>query len=263
MIVTANALQTRLTTGLAPSVAADEALRAFAIELAHEVLAYGIGVLPRELYGGRVGSEIAAMVAEDVEAALWMGPLLDARQVQLPSVAVSDGDEDAIQEQPTPRIESVFPRVVEIGAGVGLTAFVLAHLHRDQTIELVEPEHARLWFWRRLVNLYGVRNLKIHAMDTEAFAARNARQLDLVIVKRMAPTAALDFAVPLLRERGRILSFQRRDRAAEIRKPRRNADGLGVRLETTLAFQSAAARPRTMLSVGLGLAELDGQGAAA
>ena len=256
MNVTPEAVAQRLGAGLAPSLEREDRIRQIAFELGRELLDYGVSVMPRELYRGRSGSEIAGLVAEDVEAAVWMEPLLRPRQIERTvepdPPASTDGDE-APAPGPKTIVEEVRPRVVELGSGWSLTAFVLAYLYPDQPIELVEPERPRLWFWRRLCSLYQKRNLRVHLSSHEDFIARNAGGVDLAIVKRHAPADALDLAVPLVREGGRVLSFQRSDRAAEIRKPRTNASGVPVRLESEVRFESAAARGRHLLCVGVGL----------
>ena len=140
---------------------------------------------------------------------------------------------------------------------------MLSILNPDQPFELVEPERKRLWWWRRVTSLYGLRNFRVHPQSHEDFARRNAGTCDVVTVKRMAPNDALDVAVPMLRENGRVLSFQRSDRADEVRRPRVNAEGVPVRLETAQAFESPVARRRWLLCVGLGLAVLDGRDPAA
>lgn len=258
MNVTPDALAHRLGSGLSPALDADEDLRRLALDLGREILDYGISVLPRELFRGRSGREVAALVAEDVEAAVWMKPLLQPREVTRPAPPSPDGDGEA----PQPLVEKIPPRVVEFGRGWGVTAFVLALLNPDQPFEIVDPSRARLWWWRRLTNLHGTKNLRVHLLDHDDFAARNAKGIDLVLTKRMGPADALDFGVPLLRDGGRVLSFQRSDRVAEIRKPRFDADGQPVRLESTLDFESPAARRRQLLCVGVGAAATQRQSAA-
>lgn len=262
MNVTPDALNRRLTTGLSPALEADERHRALALELGQEILEYGISVLPRELFHGRSGSEVAALVAEDVEAALWIQPLLRPREVLRPAPPAPAG-EDGDGEAQKPVVEQVPARVAELGLGWGVTSLVLAILNPGQTFELVDPSRARLWWWRRVTSLHGTKNLRVHLMGHDEFVARNAKQIDVAIVKHMGPADALDLGVPLVREGGKVLSFQRSDRAAEIRKPRANADGLPVRLETTLEFESPAARRRQLLCVGVGTAGADGGQSAA
>ena len=262
MNVTPDAILRRLDGGLAPVIENDERLRALAHDMGEEILEYGVTVLPRELFQGRSGADIAAMIAEDLETALWMEPLLRPREVEVPPEPVPDGEE-APETPPEPTIEKIPPRIVELGNGWGINALLLAILHPDQPFHLVEPDRKRLWWWRRVTNLYGLRNLHVHAQSHEDFARHNANTCDVVVVKRLAPNDALDLGVPMLRENGRVLSFQRSDRADEVRRPRMNAEGLPVRLETAQAFESPIAQKRWLLCVGLGLAVLDGREPAA
>lgn len=262
MNVTPEAILRRLDGGLAPAIENDDRLRSLAHDMGEEVIEYGVTVLPRELFQGHSGADIAAMIAEDFEAALWMAPLLRPREVEVPPEPVPDGEE-APETPPEPTIEKIPPRIVELGIGWGITALVLSILNPDQPFELVEPERKRLWWWRRVTSLYGLRNFRVHPQSHEDFARRNAGTCDVVTVKRMAPNDALDVAVPMLRENGRVLSFQRSDRADEVRRPRVNAEGVPVRLETAQAFESPVARRRWLLCVGLGLAVLDGRDPAA
>lgn len=259
MFVTPDALAQRIDAGLAPALAADPATHAEALALGREILEYGVSVLPRELYRGRSGAEIAALIAEDLEAVHWLEPKLLPHEVErtVTEPAKDDDDPDAAPVERTV-VESIPPRVVELGTGWSVAAFVLARRRPDLAIDLVEPSRERQWWWNRLKNLHRTRNLRVTHTTAEEFAARHPRAFDAVLVKREAPGVAMDLAQPLVREGGRIVSFQTSDRTAELRKPKTTDDGLPVRIEESRSFASPAARGRTLLSLLVGATELDG-----
>ena len=262
MIVTPDAVARRLDQGLSPELLGDEHLRTLAHEFAREILDYGVSVLPRDVFRGRSGAEIAAMVTEGLETVRWASPLLRPREVRVPAPEPTTDDE-AEAEPTAPKIERVPPRVVEVSSGWSITSILLAKLHPELEVELVEGDLKRMWWWHRLRNLHGLRNLTVHQVDPQAFARANRGRVDVVLVHRMAPSEALDFGVPLVREGGRVLSLQRSDRSAEVRRPRTNDDGVPVRFEVCHAFESPAAKGRCLLCVGVGVTALDAQGTAA
>ena len=226
MNVSPEAVLRLVDEGLADGPRNDPRLRELASTLAGDLVVYGERVLPRDLFAKPSGIEIAAMVCEDVEGALLAEPLLGER-------------------------------MIEVSRGRGLLALVLAVLHPQRHFGILAPDLGMQWYLRRLTLLLGVRNLDVHTESESAFAADRSGSLDLVVVKGMEPEEALDFAIPLLRENGRVLSFQRRDRSAEVRRPRTDPRGRPVRLETTHLLGSAPARGRTILCVGPRVPELD------
>jgi len=265
MNVTPDAVSRRLRSGLAPALESDDRLRTFALDLGREITDYGISVLPRELFRFRSGAEVAGLVAEDLEAALWLKPMLIPREITRPAPAPEPSQESTEADVPEPQepvIDKIPPRVVEFGRGWGVTAFVLALLDPDNPYELVEPSRARTWWWRRICSLYDVKNLRVHLMDHDEFVTGNVKQADVAITKRISPYDALEMTLPLLREGGRVISFQREDRAAEVRKPRTTSDGLPVRLESTLDLVSPVVRGRQVLNVRVGTLDAEKQSAA-
>ena len=218
--------------GLAPSLAGDPALVDFATRLARDVVIYGERGMPRAMFAKPSGRDVAAMVCEDFEGAAVVAPLLPGR-------------------------------TLEISHGWGLISFVLAVQHPQLDFETLEDDRDRQWFLRRLALLFGVRNLVVHTQSPSDFTADHREAYDLVLVKHLGPEAALDLAEPLLRDHGRILSFQTRDRSAEVRRPRANDRARALRLQATTVLASAPARGRVILQVGSPAHELDDIGVTA
>lgn len=226
MNVTPDRVVQLVREGLAPALADDPATLDLATTLAREMVIYGERGLPRAMFAKPSGREVAAALCEDFEGAAAASPLLPGR-------------------------------TLELTHGWGMVSFVLALQHPEQSFETVEEHRDRRWFLRRLCLLFGVRNLVVHETSPSDFASGHRAAYDLVFVKSLGPTEALDLAAPLLTEHGRVMSFQARDRSAEVRRPRTDERGQAMRLQSTIALDSAPARGRVILCVGCSTRELD------
>lgn len=248
-------------TGLAPEIERGGAHHDLRVRLTHEILVYGATVLPKAIFQKTSGKEIAAMVCEDIEGALRLLPLLEPRVVHPPTPTAEEASESETGERaeddeadgavaPVPEPKLVRPRVVHVGEGWGVPSVVLAALRPEQPIEIVDEDPRRDWFWRRLKSVFSLRNLSIRIVaDVDAWAAEQRESIDLLLLKNQEPEAALEFALPLLRPGGRLASWQRQDRAQDVRRPIVDPRGQRIELDESHAFVSTVARPRTLLCV--------------
>ena len=222
MNVTQAAVAALLEQGVSPEIRNDPALLSLTRRLALEVVDYGHGVMDDLLFSRSSGREIAAMACEDVETALLL--------VELAGSAPE-------------------ARLVFLEHGVGLGVISTAVRMPERAIHTVVATERGRWLLRRLVALLRLRNVVVHAGQTEAFHDAAPDGWDLVCIKGLGPRAAIDVGLPLTGPGGRILSWQRSDRSAEIRERRLGPRGEPTRLERKIASRCPAARGRTLLCI--------------
>ena len=132
----------------------------------------------------------------------------------------------------------------------GIPSVVLAVLRPEQTVEVVDEDSRRDWFWRRLKSVFSLRNLKVRIVPSmEAWAQEQSESVGLLLLKGLDPQAALERGLPLLRPGGHLVSWQRSDRAKDVRRPIFDSRGQRIELQESYGFVSTVARPHTLLHV--------------
>lgn len=105
--------------------------------------------------------------------------------------------------------------VLDLGSGAGLPGLVLAIQRPDVQVVLVEPLQRRATFLTEAVELLGLRNVLVRRARAEELHGKV--EVDVVTARAVAPVDRLaGWALPLLRQGGRLLAMKGEQAAAEL-----------------------------------------------
>ena len=123
-------------------------------------------------------------------------------------------------------------RIADIGAGAGFPGLALAVALPDAQVDLVESTGRKCAVIERLAAAAELENTRVvHARAEEHAAAGGAGAYDAVTARAVASLAVvLEYAAPLLREGGVLMSWKGRRDAGEERAASAAADVLGLEL---------------------------------
>lgn len=105
--------------------------------------------------------------------------------------------------------------VLDLGSGAGLPGLVLALQRPDVQVVLVESLQRRATFLSECVEALGLRNTVVRRARAEELHGKV--EVDVVTARAVAPVDRLaGWALPLLREGGRLLALKGEQAAAEL-----------------------------------------------
>ena len=165
---------------------------------------------------------LAALIARDPEA---------PTSVREPAEAIDTHFADSLAALPL--IDRSAPQsIADIGSGAGFPGLPLAIALDRADVDLVEATGRKCRFIERAIERLDQRNAHVVCARAEDWArAEGAERYGLVLARAVAPLATLvEYASPLLRERGRLLAWKGARDPDEERRATAAARRLGMEL---------------------------------
>lgn len=139
-------------------------------------------------------------------------------------------------------------RVLEIGTGRGFPAVVFSLLFPDVSFEIVEPDLRRSWFLKRLMNMLGVRNVRVRVGPVEGFWDELSASYDMVLVKHTPTAQAVEQGVTFARPGGVVVNWQDADWSPVAASYQIDGPGRAMPLAAPLFFTAAPVEGSVLLT---------------
>lgn len=126
-------------------------------------------------------------------------------------------------------------RVIDIGTGAGLPGLVVKIYRPDLAVTLVDSNHKKLAFVRRVLEELGLQKVECKVARVEELARKgNWREsFDLALARAVAELRVLvEYGLPLLRLGGKLVAYKGAQAEEEVEKARRALDLVGGEVES-------------------------------